>query len=229
VLFADHNLGFGAGRRATLRASRGAVIVWLDTSVELVAPPWAIVERALSDPEIGLVGAFGLVTEDLREFREAAGPDVDAVEGYLMAFRRALVPEVGWLSDKFHFYRLADIHYSFYFKTAGYRVVALPELAERLVRHPHREWHRLSPEEQATKSKKNYDLFRARWHHGQSLLTTNGLHGRWLGHDHPNHLGPEHGHRLDELPALGLAHEHEHQHWADHSHTHAHTHAHVQS
>ena len=45
--------------------------------------------------------------------------------------------------------------------------------AERIIKHPHREWHSLSEEEQATKSKKNYDIFRARWHHGESLLVAN--------------------------------------------------------
>ena len=35
VLFADHNLGFAAGRNATLRASQGRIVVLLDTSIEL--------------------------------------------------------------------------------------------------------------------------------------------------------------------------------------------------
>ena len=166
------------------------------------------------------------MTEDLREFSEDTGPSVDAVEGYLMAFRRALVPEVGWLDEKYRFYRLADITYSFFFKTAGYRVLALPEVAARLVRHPHREWFSLTAEEQATKSKKNYDLFRARWHHGQSLLTCNyDPRQHWLGHDHAQHLGGRHQHEREEIPASEMAHEHEHHHWPDHSHTHAHTHA----
>src|SRR4029077_17988068 len=116
-----------------------------------------------------------------------AGPAVVLVECYLMPFRRALVPEVGWLDEKYRFYRLADISYCFFFKTAGYRVLALPAGAARLVRHPHREWFSLTAEEQATKSKKNYDLFRARWHHGQSLLTCNyDPRHHWLGH-HPPH------------------------------------------
>ena len=34
---------------------------------------------------------FGIVTDDLREFRDSPGPDVDAIEGYLMAMRREVL------------------------------------------------------------------------------------------------------------------------------------------
>ncbi|MDQ6660756.1 MAG: cysteine--tRNA ligase, partial [Chloroflexota bacterium] len=113
VLFADHNLGFAAGRNATMRASRGRYILLMDTSIEVQGNIWAPLLATLTDKNIGLVGPYGLVTDDLREFREGSGPDVDAIEGYLMAFRRELLPEVGWLDEKFRFYRLMDIYYSF--------------------------------------------------------------------------------------------------------------------
>jgi hypothetical protein len=166
-----------------------------------------------------------LVTDDLREFSEAAGPDVDAIEGYLMAFRRALLPEVGRIDERFRFYRLMDIYYSFFFKTSGYRVLTTPLLAERIIKHPHREWHSLSEEEQATKSKKNYDIFRARWHHGESLLVANYRQENvWRGHEHPHHLEGTHTHTEEELPPVGVMHTHMHQHWPDHSHEHPHHH-----
>src|SRR5579884_1803573 len=140
-----------------------------------------------------------------------------------MAFRHDLLPEVGWIDEKFRFYRLADIYYSFFFKTAGYRVVVAPELAARITRHPHLEWNRLSEEERATKSKKNYDVFRARWHHGQSLLVANFNPGHlWRGHDHPHHLEGSHFHTPEELPPPGVMHCHTHQHWPDHDHAHPH-------
>jgi len=150
---------------------------------------------------------------------------VDAVEGYLMAFRRVLLREVGWAEEKFRFYRLLDIYMSFMFKTSGYRVVALPSVAEQLEKHPHREWYSLTEEERATKSKKNYDIFKRRWHHGQSLLTANFVPGnRWFGHDHPHHLGGTHAHPPEELPPRGQPHVHKHQHWPDHDHEHPHYH-----
>ena len=227
VLFADHDMGFAAGRNAQFRASLGRVVVQIDTSIEVSGDIWSPIEELLAHPDIGLVGPYGLVTEDLREFAESAGPDVDAIEGYLMAFRRASLREVGPADEKFRFYRLMDIDYSFEFKKTGHRVVVSPEIAGRVVKHPHREWYSLSEEEQATKSKKNYDIFRRRRHHCESLLVCNYVPGQaapW-GHDHEvlaDLVDPrfEHTTHISETP-----HSHEHKHWPDHSHTHTHIHA----
>jgi len=225
VLFADHNMGFAAGRNATMRASRGRFIVLMDTSIEVTGDIWEPLAAALADRNMGVVGPYGLVTEDLREFHEAPGRDVDAIEGYLMAFRRSLLQEVGWIDERFRFYRLMDIHYSFFFKASGYRVLTTPRVAERVQKHPHREWYSLSDDERATKSKKNYDIFRARWHHGESLLVANyNPQHLWRGHDHHHHLEGTHTHQENELPPVGVMHTHTHQHWPDHSHEHAHYH-----
>ncbi len=225
VLFADHNLGFAAGRNATMRASRGRYVVLLDTSIEVTGDIWQPLDVTLADEHVGVAGPYGLVTDDLREFREASGPDVDAIEGYLLAFRRALLPEVGWIDEKFRFYRLMDIYFSFFFKTSGYRAVVTPLVAERVEKHPHREWLSLSEDERATKSKKNYDIFRDRWHHGESLLVANyNPQHKWFGHNHPHHLEGTHTHSPDELPPPGEMHTHNHQHWPDHSHEHPHYH-----
>jgi len=225
VLFADHTMGFAAGRNATMRASRGHYVVLMDTSIEVKGDIWESLAMTLADRDMGVVGPYGLVTDDLREFREAAGPDVDAIEGYLMAFRRELLPEVGWIDERFRFYRLMDIYFSFFFKTSSYRVLTTPQVAERIQKHPHREWFNLNEEERATKSKKNYDIFRDRWHHGESLLVANYRpENLWRGHDHPYHLAGTHTHLPDELPPVGVMHTHVHQHWPDHSHEHAHFH-----
>lgn len=225
VIFADHNTGFAAGRNATMRASRGHVVVLMDTSIEVTGDIWEQLSQPLSDVHVGVVGPYGLVTDDLREFQEAAGPDVDAIEGYLMAFRRELLSEVGWIDEKFRFYRLMDIYFSFFFKAAGYRCLVLPSLAEQLKKYPHREWYSLSEDEQATKSKKNYDIFRDRWHHGESLLVANyNPKNRWFGHDHPYHVNGEHTHSPEELPPAGTMHSHDHRHRPDHSHDHPHYH-----
>ncbi|HEY4383651.1 MAG TPA: glycosyltransferase, partial [Ktedonobacteraceae bacterium] len=226
VLFADHNMGFAAGRNATMRASRGRFIILMDTSIEVTGDIWTPLCTTLADPAVGVAGPYGLTTQDLREFQEAPGPDVDAIEGYLLAFRRALLQEVGWIDEKFRFYRLMDIYYSFFFKAAGYRAVTIPQLCERIEKHPHREWYSLSEEERRTKSKKNYDVFRDRWHHGESLLIANYQEQNlWPGHDHPHHLDEgTHTHTPDELPPPGEMHSHMHHHWPDHSHEHPHYH-----
>lgn len=225
VLFADHNLGFAAGRNATMRCSRGRYIILMDTSIEVNGDIWDPLAAALADRNIGLVGPYGLVTEDLREFQEASGLDADAIEGYLMAFRRELLPEVGWIDEKFRFYRLMDIYFSFFFKTSGYRVLQSHLVTERIIKHEHREWYSLSEEERATKSKKNYDIFRDRWHHGESLLVANyNPANLWRGHDHPYHLEGTHTHATSEMPPPGVMHTHVHRHWPDHSHEHPHYH-----
>lgn len=225
VLFADHNMGFAAGRNASMRASRGRSLVLLDTSMELSGDIWQPLAAQLADPLVGVVGPYGLVTDDLREFRAVAGPEVDAIEGYLMAFRRALLPEIGEIDERFRFYRLMDIYLSFFFKAAGYRAVTNPVVQQRLHKHPHREWYSLSEDERTTKSKKNYDIFRARWHHGENLLVGNfRAENHWPGHDHPYHVQGDHPHPPEELPPPGVAHTHAHQHWPDHSHEHPHLH-----
>src|SRR5581483_10532248 len=52
VLFADHNMGFAAGRNATMRASRWRYIVLMDTSIELTGDIWEPLLTALHDPHI---------------------------------------------------------------------------------------------------------------------------------------------------------------------------------
>jgi cysteinyl-tRNA synthetase len=109
-------------------------------------------------------------------------------------------------------------------KAAGYRVVALPELAALIEKHAHREWYSLSEDERATKSKKNFDIYKRRWHHGESLTVRGYTDGsRWFGHDHALHLGT-HTHAPAQLPPPGVPHTHKHQHWPDHDHEHAHVH-----
>ena len=227
VIFADHDLGFAAGRNAAFRACRGGIVVLLDTSIEVRGDIWQPLAALLSEPTVGVVGPFGLVTRDLKEYEESLGPDVDAVEGYFMAFRRALLREVGPAYEKFRFYRLMDVDYSLEFKRAGYRVMVDPHLAERVILHPHREWHSLSPEDQQTKSKKNFDIYWRRRHHSQSLLVASYVPGQsppW-GHDHEVAAGDADP-RFEHAPLpKGAAHAHEHKHWPDHAHSHAHTHA----
>ncbi|HEX2910028.1 MAG TPA: cysteine--tRNA ligase [Chloroflexia bacterium] len=230
VLFADHNMGFAAGRNATFRASLGRYILMLDTSIELKGDIWTPLETSLSDSNVGLVGPYGLLTTDLKEFYEPKLQKlepvrVDAIEGYLMAFRREQLSEVFPIDEKFRFYRMMDVYFSFFFKTAGFEVLALPAVANLLEKYPHREWYSLTEEEQQTKSKKNYDIFRERWHHGQSLLATNfNPQERW-GHDDKRHVAGDHTHSPPEMPAPGQPHSHKHQHWPDHDHEHPHYHA----
>ncbi len=227
VIFADHDMGFAAGRNAQFRASQGAIIVQIDTSIEVNGDLWTPIAALLAQPDIGLIGPYGLVTRDLKEFAESEGPDVDAIEGYLMAFRRETLLEVGPADEKFRFYRLMDIDYSFEFKKAGFRVVRSAEIAALVIKHDHREWYALTEEERQTKSKKNFDIFRRKRHHCESLLVMHFAPGQpapW-GHDQEMAAGDLIDPHFEHVHVDGdQAHSHEHKHWPDHSHTHTHVH-----
>jgi GT2 family glycosyltransferase len=134
-----------------------------DGSVEADADPYAPLEQALADPSVGIAGAFGLVTDDLREFREHQGPQVDAVEGYLMALRRELPAEGLAFDERYRFYRAADIDLCFQAKARGYGVV---RVAVPVRRHEHRRWAATSLADRERLSKRNFyrflDKFRGR-------------------------------------------------------------------
>jgi len=162
--------GWATGRNAGLVRSLGRIVVVADGSVEATGQVLGPLSAALRDPTVGVTGPFGIVTDDLREFRESAGPDVDAVEGYLMAFRRDLVAGGVRFNEKFRFYRTADIELSFQVKAMGLRATVTPA---PVVRHEHRMWTSTPEDRRAALSKRNYYRFLDRWR-GRFDLTVAG-------------------------------------------------------
>jgi hypothetical protein len=148
--------GWGSARNAALRRSLGGVVIVVDGSVQPTGDVFGPIEQILADATVGVCGPFGLVTSDLREFETSDGPNVDAIEGYLMAFRRDVIARMGGFDERFRWYRTADIELSFRIKDAGYRavVVDLP-----LRRHEHRMWTSASETERARWSKRNFNQF----------------------------------------------------------------------
>ena len=115
--------------------------------------------RALDDPTVAVAGAFGIVSDDLRKFRDAPAGDVDAIEGYVQAFRRADYRDRGPFDARFRFYRNLDIWWSLVLRDEGEgetprRAVALDGLP--LVRHEHRGWTSLPDEDRDRQSKRNF-------------------------------------------------------------------------
>ena len=165
VVSLREGIGWASARNAALRRSRGRIVLSLDGSVEATGDVLGPIGAALADPGVGVCGPFGLVTDDLREFRRVAGPgDCDAVEGYLMAFRRDTLARVGGFDERFAWYRSADIEWSFRVRDAGLRVVAVPV---PVATHEHRMWTSLEPGEREARSRRNYarflDAWRSRW------------------------------------------------------------------
>ena len=91
----------------------------MDTSVQPTGDVVTPLVGALDDPTVAVVGGWGLVSTDLRRFEEAPAGDVDAIEGYLQAFRRADAIERGPLDERFRFYRNLDIWWSLVLRDAG--------------------------------------------------------------------------------------------------------------
>jgi cysteinyl-tRNA synthetase len=164
------DFGWAACRNAGLKRAKGRVVVAVDGSVEAAGDALGPLGEVLADPEVGIAGPFGIVTDDLREFRDSQGPEVDAIEGYLMAFRREVVQEAGFLDEKFKFYRTADIEYSFRVKDRGLKAVVVPLPLER---HEHRMWANTPEDRREKLSKRNFYRFLDRWR-GRTDLTVGG-------------------------------------------------------
>jgi len=153
--------GWAAARNAGLRRARGRLVLAMDGSIEATGDVVSPLEVALADASVGVCGPFGVVTADLREFDEAPGPGpCDAVEGYLMAFRREILPEAGFFDERFSWYRTADIEWSFRVKDAGYRCMLVEA---PVAKHEHRMWFETPPAERAKWSKRNFYRFLDRW------------------------------------------------------------------
>ncbi|HVP04364.1 MAG TPA: cysteine--tRNA ligase [Dehalococcoidia bacterium] len=167
---ADHFLGSAAARNVTLRQARGRFVVFIDTSVEVKGDIFTPLRKMLEDPTVGVAGCWGVQTNDLREFTEAkTSGDVHAVEGYLMAFRRSVLREVGLLDEKFRFYRHLDLDFSFAVRSRGYRAVIDTTLP--VVRHEHVDWMATPPEERDRLSKRNFYRFLRKWEKHPELLS----------------------------------------------------------
>jgi cysteinyl-tRNA synthetase len=171
VLALEPGTGWGAARNAGLRRSRGRIVLAMDGSVEPEGDVLAPLERVLEDASVGVCGPFGISTTDLREFHDSdgTGPDreVDAIEGYLMAFRRDVIRDAGLFDEKFRWYRTADIECSFRLRDAGYRAV-LVDVPVR--RHEQRMYHSTPPDERDRLSKRNYYRFLERFRDRYDLL-----------------------------------------------------------
>jgi cysteinyl-tRNA synthetase len=167
VLALEAGTGWGAALNAGLKRSRGRSVLVMDGSVEPTGDVFAPLEAALEDPSVGVCGPFGISTEDLREFHESDGPEVDAIEGYLMAFRRDVIRDVGWFDERFRWYRTADIDYSFRIKDAGLRALRVDA---PVVRHEHRMYHATPEAERDRLSKRNYYRFLERFRDRYDLL-----------------------------------------------------------
>jgi hypothetical protein len=163
--------GWADARNAGLVRSLGDLVLIVDGSVELDGDVIVPLRDALADPTVGVAGPFGIVTEDLHDFRESDGPDVDAVEAYLLAVRRSQVVAGLRFDRGFKFYRTADIELAFQVKDQGLRAVAVPL---PVTRHEHRVWASTSEADRERLSKRNFYRFLDRWRGRHDLTVAGG-------------------------------------------------------
>jgi cysteinyl-tRNA synthetase len=165
----DPPLGFATAVNAGIDAAAGEVCVLFDPGVELTGDAVSPLLAALADPTVVVAGPYGLRgAGTLKEFAEDAGPEVDAIEGYCLAFRRSDALAVDGFDPKFRFYRIADIEFSFRLRDRGGRAVVVPDLP--LTRHEHQLWESTEPAERDRLSKRNLYRFLDRWGKREDML-----------------------------------------------------------
>ena len=150
--------------------SQGRIVVVLGNHIEVTGDIFTPIEQALRDPEVGLVGGWGVRSGDLRDFESSSGPEVDAVEAYLLAFRREELERVGLFDEKFRFYRHLDLEYSLRFLDRGMKNIVVPEIRANTREYEHRLWYHTPPDERERKSKRNFYRFLRRWGDRRDLL-----------------------------------------------------------
>jgi GT2 family glycosyltransferase len=171
VLTVDPPEGWADAANRALAAAAGETIVLFDPGVELLGDVIGALLAALDQPGVVVAGAFGVRCEGrVGHFHASDGPVVDAVEGYVLAFRRQAALDAGGFDRKFRFYRLADFELCFKLRDrlGGYAVV-VPGLP--VERHEHRLWEALDEEERERRSRRNYYRLLDLWGKREDLIT----------------------------------------------------------
>ena len=162
-------LGFAAAVNAGIEAAAGEVVILFDSGVDLTGDAVSPLVEALVDPSVVVAGPYGLRGQGTpKEFAASRGPEVDAIEGYCMAFRRADAQALQGFDPRFQFYRIADIEFSFRLRDRGGRAVVVPDLP--LEKHEHRLWEATDPKERQRLSRRNMYRFLDRWGERADLL-----------------------------------------------------------
>jgi hypothetical protein len=158
IVWTSARLGQAAALNVAIRRTAAPVVIVLDSSVEPTGDVVSPLVRALDDESVAVAGGWGIVSPDLRTFEEAPPGDVDAIEGYALAFRRAEYADRGPLDERFRFYRNLDIWWSLVLRDAGEGTAPRRALSVELpaVRHEHRGWTSLPAEERDRLSKRNF-------------------------------------------------------------------------
>ena len=158
IVWTSERVGHATALNMGLRRAAASVVVLLDTSVEATGDVVSPLVEALDDPTVAVAGGWGITSSDLRRFDAAPQGDVDAIEAYALAFRRADVIDRGPLDEHFRFYRNLDIWWSFVLRDQGEGATPRRAISVELpaLRHEHRGWTSLPDGERDRQSKRNF-------------------------------------------------------------------------
>lgn len=171
ALTLDPPEGWADAANRALEAAAGETVILFDPGVELRGDVAGPLVEALGRPDVAVAGAFGVRCEGrIGHFHANEGPVVDAIEGYVLAFRRRAALDAGGFDRKFRFYRLADFELCFKLRDRlGGRAVVVPGLP--VERHEHRLWEALDEQERERRSRRNYYRLLDLWGKREDLIT----------------------------------------------------------
>jgi glycosyltransferase involved in cell wall biosynthesis len=160
-------MGVAEARNIGLKQSRGRYILLLDANMELNGNIFTSLEQALQNEQVGLTGIRGFRTDDLRHFEESPEPEVEAIDGTCMAFKRALLKQCGLFDEGYRFPQYMDIDFSFALRDAGTEAILTPELP--ITSHPDA-FVGIADSERVRLTKRNFYRFLQKWGDREDLL-----------------------------------------------------------
>jgi GT2 family glycosyltransferase len=167
ILRTTRTMGIAEARNVGLKQSRGRYILLLDASMELTGDIFTSLEQTLANDEVGLTGIRGLHTSDLRHFEESREPEVEAIDGMCMAFKRRLLRQCGLFDEGYRFPQYMDIDFSFAIRDAGATTVLTPHLP--VISHP-ATFSGIADSKRVRLTKRNFYRFLQKWGDREDLL-----------------------------------------------------------
>jgi len=120
ILRTSEALGVGALWNMGIRRATGTIVVLLDPSVELTGDIVGPLSAVLEDPRVAVAGPVGLRSADLRRFEASTtGGEVTAIDGQVLAFRRADALTHGPIDEGFRARRHLDTWWSLALRDGG--------------------------------------------------------------------------------------------------------------
>jgi GT2 family glycosyltransferase len=167
ILRTTRTMGIAEARNIGLKQSRGRYILLLDANMEVTGDVFTSLEQTLANDQVGLTGIRGLRTNDLRHFEESREPEVEAIDGMCMAFKRTLLKQCGLFDEGYRFPQYMDIDFSFAIRAAGVATILTPRLP--IISHP-ATFVGIADSERVRLTKRNFYRFLQKWGDRDDLL-----------------------------------------------------------